>query len=137
MSRPIDDQQKMHYAQMLSNRNIQQSGISVAGALPVGVDRGAHLLPAGNGMGMMGGRAPMPRAGFQGTMSPGVPMVPTGNMLAGGGPGMPSSINIHPSTVSGPGNSMLRPRDALQVPRVSFYSSARLLAKFITVLVSS
>jgi len=118
-SLPVDDQQKMHYAQMLSSRNIQQPGMSVPGALPVGVDRGAHMLPGGNGMGVMGCRIPMNRPGFQGIISPGMPMVSAGSMLAGGGSGVPNPVNVHPNAVSGVANSMLRPRDALQVPRVS------------------
>lgn len=109
-SLPVDDQQKMHYAQMLAGRNIQQSSLSVSGALPVGVDRGAHMLPAGNGMGMMGGRTmPMSRPGFQGIISSRMPIVSNGSMLAGSG-SMPNPASIHPGAVSGHLNSMLRPR---------------------------
>ncbi|XP_020250353.1 chromatin modification-related protein EAF1 B-like isoform X2 [Asparagus officinalis] len=110
-SLPVDDQQKMHYSQMLSGRNMQQSTLSAPGALPMGVDRGANMLPSGNGMGMMGARTmPLSRPGFQGIISPGMPMVSAGSVLAGSGAGVSNPVNIHPGAVSGPGNSMLRTR---------------------------
>jgi len=122
-SLPVDDQQRMHYTQMLSSRNIQQSSLSVPGAfLPMGVDRGAYMLPgaSGNGMGMMGGRTmPMSKPGFQGINSPGMPVVSTGSMLASGGVGLPNPANTNSLAVSSPGNSLLRPHDPLPVMQVS------------------
>lgn len=116
------------YGHMFSGRNLQQSSsISVPGAaLPVGVDRGGVCtLPAGNGMGMMRGLnrgVPMPRPGFQGISPPAMMnMVSTGNMLPSNGHGMQSSVNVQRNaTVAGAGNSMLRPRESLQMLRVSF-----------------
>lgn len=55
---PGDDHQRMHYMQMLPSRNVPQLCMSIPGAfLPMGVDRGAYILPNGNDMGMKGGRA--------------------------------------------------------------------------------
>ncbi|XP_071726711.1 chromatin modification-related protein EAF1 B-like isoform X2 [Rutidosis leptorrhynchoides] len=89
-SSTADDQQKIQrYNQMLSARNAQQPG------LPRGphsvTDQGGWMLPAGNGMGVIGGmnrNMKMPR---------------------------PSSASMH----SGPGqgNSMLRPRDPMHMIR--------------------
>ncbi|XP_020270313.1 chromatin modification-related protein EAF1 B-like isoform X2 [Asparagus officinalis] len=109
-SLPVDDQQKMHYAPVLSGRNNQQASMAVPGSLPVGVDQGIHMLSTGNGMGMMGGRTmPMSRPGFQPILSQSMPMVSSGGMLASCG-GVPNPVNTHPSTLSGPENSMLRPQ---------------------------
>ncbi|KAJ0980848.1 hypothetical protein J5N97_009103 [Dioscorea zingiberensis] len=122
VSLPVDDQQRIQqYTQMLSGRNVQQSGLSVPGTLPVGVDRGVRMMPGGNGMGMMCGMnrgMPMPRAGFQGINSPGMlNMVSTSAMLSGNGVGMPNPVTAHPASVSGPGNSILRPHDTLHMLR--------------------
>ncbi|KAI3694379.1 hypothetical protein L1987_77344 [Smallanthus sonchifolius] len=100
----VDDQQRMQqYGQMLSPRNSQQS------SLPPGShavkDRGVHMLPAGNGMGVMCGvnrNMKMTRPGLQGIASP--------SMLSSGS-STPSSSSMH----SGPGNSMLRPRDPMHI----------------------
>nr|CAD1828645.1 unnamed protein product [Ananas comosus var. bracteatus] len=125
-SLPLDEHQRMQqYGHMFSGRNLQQSSsISVPGAaLPVGVDRGGVCtLPAGNGMGMMRGLnrgVPMPRPGFQGISPPAMMnMVSTGNMLPSNGHGMQSSVNVQRNaTVAGAGNSMLRPRESLQMLR--------------------
>ncbi|XP_042481011.1 chromatin modification-related protein EAF1 B-like, partial [Macadamia integrifolia] len=116
-SLPIDEQQRIQYNQMLSGRNIQQSGMTVPGAIP-GTDRGVRMLPGGNGMGMMCGMnrgMPMPRPGFQGIGS--AAMLNSGSMLPSGGVGMPSPVNMHPGAVSAQGNSMLGPRDALHLMR--------------------
>ncbi|XP_043703526.1 chromatin modification-related protein EAF1 B-like isoform X3 [Telopea speciosissima] len=117
-SLPIDEQQRIQrYNQMLSGRNIQQSGMTVPGAMP-GTDRGVRMLPGGNGMGMMCGMnrgMPIPRPGFQGIGS--AAMLNSGSMLPSGGVGMPSPVNMHPGAVSVQGNSMLGPRDALHLMR--------------------
>lgn len=100
-----------------------QSGISMASALPVGVDRGVRMLPGSNGMGMMCGAnrsMPMPRTGFQGVGPTGMlNMVSPNNMLSGNAVGIPNPMSAHSTAVSSPGSTMLRPRDALQMLRVS------------------
>lgn len=120
---PVDDQRMQQYSPMLSARSHQQSTMSAPGALPVGVDRGVRLLSGGNGIGMVCGMnrgMPMPRPNFQGMGPPGMlNMVSTGNMLPNSGHGMQNAVNVHPSVVSSSGNPMLRPRDALQMLRVS------------------
>jgi hypothetical protein len=103
---------------MLSNRNLQQSNLSVSGALS-GADRGVHMLPGGNGMGIMPGMnrsMPLPRPGFQGIASPS--MLNPGNLLSPNMVGMPSPVNMHSGTGSGQGNSM-RPREAMHYMRVN------------------
>nr|XP_008372482.2 chromatin modification-related protein EAF1 B-like isoform X1 [Malus domestica]XP_017187926.2 chromatin modification-related protein EAF1 B-like isoform X1 [Malus domestica]XP_028958333.1 chromatin modification-related protein EAF1 B-like isoform X1 [Malus domestica]XP_028958334.1 chromatin modification-related protein EAF1 B-like isoform X1 [Malus domestica] len=115
-SLPVDEQQR-HYNQMLSGRNIQQSGLSVPGALP-GTDRGVRMVPGGNGMGMMCGinrGMPVSRPGFQGMASSS--MLNSGNMLSSSMVGIPSPVNMHSGAGSGQGNLMLRPRDALHMMR--------------------
>ncbi|URD79467.1 HSA [Musa troglodytarum] len=121
-SSPVDDPQRMQqYSQMLSGRNPQQSSMTLSGSLPVGVDRSVRMLPGAGGMGMMPGvnrGIPMPRPSFQGISSPGMlNMVSTGNMLSSGGQGVKNSVNVHPSAICSPGNSMMRPRDSLQMLR--------------------
>ncbi|KAL8208417.1 hypothetical protein R6Q57_007829 [Mikania cordata] len=100
----VDDQQRMQqYGQMLSSRNTQQSGLP-PGSHPVN-DRGVHVLPAGNGMGVMLGvnrNMKMTRPGLQGSASP--------SMLSSG-----SSTPSSSSLPSGPGNSMLRSCDPMHV----------------------
>ncbi|KAI5566030.1 hypothetical protein BDE02_14G159800 [Populus trichocarpa] len=117
-SLPVDEQQRMqHCHQMLSNRNLQQSNLSVSGALS-GADRGVHMLPGGNGMGIMPGMnrsMPLPRPGFQGIASPS--MLNPGNLLSPNMVGMPSPVNMHSGTGSGQGNSM-RPREAMHYMRL-------------------
>ncbi|KAM1234258.1 hypothetical protein ACFX13_003938 [Malus domestica] len=117
-SLPVDEQQKMqHYNQMLSGRNIQQSGLSVPGALP-GTDRGVRIVPGGNGMSMMCGMnrgMPTSRPGFQGMTSPS--MLNSGSMLSSSMVGIPSPVNMHSGAGSGQGNLMIRPRDALHMMR--------------------
>lgn len=115
------------YSQMLSGRNPQQSSMSLSGSLPVGVDRSVRMLPGAGGMGMMPGvnrGIPLPRPSFQGISSPGMlNMVSTGSMLSSGGQGVQNSVNVHPSAICSPGNSMMRPRDPLQMLRVSFVTT--------------
>ncbi|GJT09921.1 chromatin modification-related protein EAF1 B-like protein isoform X1 [Tanacetum coccineum] len=103
----VDDQQRIQqYNQMISARNAQQS--SLASGSHAANDRGARTLPAGNGVGAMGGmnrNMKMARPGFQGIPSP--------SMLSSSGTATPTSASMH----SGPGNSMLRPRDAMHMMR--------------------
>lgn len=118
-SLPVDEQQRMqHYNQMISNRSNQHSSAAVSGALPGGTDRGVRMPPAVNGMGMTCGinrGMPMSRPGFQGIGSSSMNnMVHPGNVLPSSGVGRPNPVNIHNSAVSGQGNSMLRPREAMQ-----------------------
>ncbi|KAK9075980.1 hypothetical protein SSX86_004310 [Deinandra increscens subsp. villosa] len=102
----VDGQQRMQqYGQMLSAKNAQQSGLP-PGSHSVN-DRGVHLLPAGNGMGVIGGvnrNMKMTRPGLQGIASP--------SMLSSGS-STPSSSSLH----SGPGNVMLRPHDPMYMIR--------------------
>ncbi|XP_072959370.1 chromatin modification-related protein EAF1 B-like isoform X2 [Typha angustifolia] len=116
----VDEQQRMQYNQILSGRNLQSS-LSVPGPLTVGVDRGARMLPGGNGMGMMCGVSrgmPLPRPGFQGLNHPGMlNMVPTANMLSTNGHGIQNTVNVQQGAVSGPGSSILRPREPLPMMR--------------------
>uniref|UniRef100_A0A2N9I759 Myb-like domain-containing protein n=1 Tax=Fagus sylvatica TaxID=28930 RepID=A0A2N9I759_FAGSY len=117
-SLPVDEQQRMQqYNQMLSGRNIQQSSMSVPGALS-GADRGVRILPGGNGMGMMCGMnrsMPISRPGFPGMASS--PMLNSGSMLSSSMVGMPSPVNMHSGAGSGQVNSMLRPREGLHMIR--------------------
>lgn len=124
VSLPVDEQQRMQYTQMLSGRNVQQSGLPVPGNLPV--DRGVRMLPGTSAMGMMcgmnRGMPSMPRAGFQGINSPEMlNMVPTSAMLSGNG--VTNPVTAHQ------GNSMLRPHDTMHMLRVSiqFYFCILLL----------
>ncbi|CAL5353506.1 unnamed protein product [Camellia sinensis] len=114
----IDEQQRMQqYNQMLSGRNVQQPGLSVSGALP-GTDRGVRMLPGGNSMGVMCGtnrNMPMARPSFQGIGPSSI--LNSGGLLSSSMAVMPSPVNMHSGVGSGQGNSMLRPRDALNMMR--------------------
>jgi hypothetical protein len=128
-SLPVDEQQRLQqYNQMLSGRNIQQSTMSVPGALS-GADRGVRMLPGGNAMGVMCGMnrsMPISRPGFQGMASSS--MLNSGTMHSSSMVGMPSPVNMHSGPGSGQVNSMLRPRDSLHMMRVSFnFSRLQLL----------
>ncbi|XP_057437066.1 chromatin modification-related protein EAF1 B-like isoform X4 [Lotus japonicus] len=116
----VDEQQRLQqYNQMISNRNMQQSSMPVPGSLS-GSDRGVRMLPAGNGMGLMGGinrSIAMPRPGFQGIASSS--MISSGSMLSSSMVGMPSPVNIHSGVGAGQGNSTLRPRDTAHMMRVT------------------
>lgn len=118
---PVDEQQRMqHSSQMLPSRNIMHSSVAVSGAFPTGNDHGVHMPSGANGLGMMcrmkRGMA-MPRPAFQGIGSPSmINMVPPAN-----GVGMASPVNSHNGSVSGQGNPIIRPREALQMLRVSLY----------------
>lgn len=117
-SLPVDEQQRLQqYNQMLSGRSIQQSSMSVPGALSA-ADRGVRMLPGGNGMGMMCGMnrsMPISRPGFQGM--PSSSMLNSGTMHSSSMVGIPSPVNIHSGPGSGQVNSMLRPRDTMHMMR--------------------
>ncbi|KAK7293095.1 hypothetical protein RJT34_15956 [Clitoria ternatea] len=113
-----DEQQRIQqYNQMISSRNMQQSSLSVPGSLS-GSDRGGvRMLPGGNGMGMMGGinrGIAISRPGFPGMASSS--MLSSGGMLSSS-MGMPSPVNMHSGVGAGQGNSMLRPRETVQMMR--------------------
>ncbi|XP_057484162.1 chromatin modification-related protein EAF1 B-like isoform X2 [Actinidia eriantha] len=114
----IDEQQRMQpYNQILPSRNIQHFGLSVSGA-PPGTDRGVRMLSGGNGMGIVCGMnrsMPTARSGFHG-IAPS-PMLNSGSMLSSSMAPIPSHVNMHSGANSGQGNSMLRPRDALNMMR--------------------
>ncbi|KAL5219751.1 hypothetical protein ABZP36_024464 [Zizania latifolia] len=118
-----DEQQRIQYNQMLNSRSLQQPGVSVSGALPAGVDRGVRMMPGAHGMGMMTATGlnrgtPVARPGFTRLGSSGMlNMVSPGNMLPNNGQGMQSTVNVHPGNIPGHGNTMLRPRDPMQMLR--------------------
>lgn len=116
-----DEQQRIQYNHMLNGRNLQQPGVSVPGVFPAGVDRGVRMMSGANGMGVMTGLArcaPVARPGFPRLGSPGMlNMASPGNMLSSNGQAMQNSVNLHPGAVPGPGNTMLRPRDPMQMLR--------------------
>ncbi|XVF81191.1 hypothetical protein PTKIN_Ptkin15bG0136800 [Pterospermum kingtungense] len=117
-SLPADEQHRMQqYNSVLSGRSIQQSNLSLPGAVP-GADRGVRMLPSANGMGMMSAMnrsMSMSRPGFQGMASSA--MLNSGSMLSSNMGGIPSPVNMHTGPGSGQGNSMLRPRDSMHVMR--------------------
>ena len=120
-SLPADEQHRIQqYNQMLSGRNIQQSNLTLPGAVS-GSDRGIRMLPSANGMGMMCGinrSMPKSRPGFQGMASSA--MLNSGSMLSSNMVGMPSPVNMNSGPGSGQGNSMLRPHDTMHMMRVSY-----------------
>ncbi|WCJ38058.1 Helicase/SANT-associated DNA binding protein [Euphorbia peplus] len=111
-SLPMDEQQRLHYNQLLSNRNLQQSNLPVSGG-----DRGVRLVP-GNSVGMMSGMnrsMSLPRPGFQGMASSS--MLNSTSMLSSGMVGMPSPVTMQSGSSSGQANSMMRSRDGLHMGR--------------------
>ena len=118
---------------MLSGRNLQQSGGSVPGTSPAGVDRGPRMVPGAHGVGMTTGLHrgnPAARAGFPRASSPGMlNMVSTGNVPPKSVQGAPNAVNVHPGVMSAPGNSMLRPRDPMQMLHLSCSLSFILLKR--------
>ncbi|XWS47236.1 hypothetical protein CRYUN_Cryun14cG0135200 [Craigia yunnanensis] len=117
-SLPADEQHRMQqYNQMLSGRNIQQSNLSLPGAVS-GAECGVRMLASGNGMGMMSGMnrsMQMSRPGFQGMASSA--MLNSGSMLSSNMVGIPSPVKMHSGPGSGQGNSMLRPHDTIHMMR--------------------
>nr|CAB3477417.1 unnamed protein product [Digitaria exilis] len=117
-----DEQSRIHYGQMVNGRNLQQPGVPVPGVLPSGVDRSARMMPPAHGVGIMTGinrGTPVPRPGFPRVGSPGMAVVSHGNMSPNNGQGLQNTVNVHPGVIPGPGNTMLRPRDSMQMLRVS------------------
>lgn len=107
---------------MVNGRNLQQPGIPVPGVLPSGVDRGARMMPSAHGVGIMTGLnrgAAVTRPGFPRLGSSGMANVSPGNMSPNNGQGLQNTVNVHPGAIPGPGNTMLRPRDPMQMLRVS------------------
>jgi hypothetical protein len=135
MLQPDGQQQRMQqqYNQMVSGRSLPQTGMPLSGPLPPSaVDRGTavRMLPASGGSSGMNnmmpsgsvltrGMPPVARPGFQRLNSPAMlnMVPPSGNMHSASGPG-----------VQGPMNPMLRPRDSMQLLRVSsmFFPSLQL-----------
>ncbi|KAL1540950.1 chromatin modification-related protein EAF1 B-like isoform X3 [Salvia divinorum] len=106
----VDEQQRtQQYNHTMTNRNVPQPNLS-PGVVP-GADRGARLLPGGNGMGGINRSMPIARPGFQGITSSS--MVTSGSMVS---PGI-SSANMHSGVGTGQGNSMLRPREPMHMMR--------------------
>ncbi|CAL4985768.1 unnamed protein product [Urochloa decumbens] len=116
-----DEQSRIHYSQMVNGRNLQQPGVPVPGVLPSGVDRGIRMMPPAHGVGILTGLnrgTPVSRPGFARVGSPGMPnVVPHGNMSPNNGQGLQNTVNVHPGSIPGPGNAMLRPRDPMQMLR--------------------
>ncbi|ONM40660.1 Chromatin modification-related protein EAF1 B [Zea mays] len=108
-----DEQSRIHYNQMVNGRNLQQPGVPVPGVLPSGVDRGARMMPPAHGVGIMAGLnrgTPITRPGFPRLGS-------LGNMSPTDGQGLKNTVNVHPGAILGPGSTMLRPRDPMQMFR--------------------
>ncbi|ONM40689.1 Chromatin modification-related protein EAF1 B [Zea mays] len=113
-----DEQSRIHYNQMVNGRNLQQPGVPVPGVLPSGVDQGARMMPPAHGVGIMAGLnrgTPITRPGFPRLGS-------LGNMSPTNGQGLKNTVNVHPGAILGPGSTMLRPRDPMQMLRVSTQS---------------
>ncbi|XP_019092296.1 PREDICTED: chromatin modification-related protein EAF1 B-like [Camelina sativa] len=104
---PVHNSQVMALSQVFPN-NLN------GGVLTSGADRGHRMVPGGNAMGASGMNrsTPMSRPGFQGMGSSAMPN--TGSMLSSGMVGIPNTGNIHSGGGASPGNSMLRPREAVQ-----------------------
>ncbi|KAH1129053.1 hypothetical protein J1N35_000431 [Gossypium stocksii] len=115
-SLPADEQHRVQqHNPVLSGRNVQQSNLTLPGAVS-GSDRGVRMLAGGNGVGMMCGinrNMPMSRPGFQGMVSS--TMLNSGSMLSSNLVGRPSPGNMHSGPGSGQGNSTLRPRDTIHM----------------------
>ncbi|KXG22683.1 chromatin modification-related protein EAF1 B isoform X1 [Sorghum bicolor] len=118
-----DEQPKIQYNQMANGRNLHQPGVSAPGTIPSGVDcgAGARMMPSAPGMGMVAGLnrgMPGARPGFPRISSPAMlNAVPSGNLLPNSGQGVLTAVSVHPGAISGPGNSILRPRDPMQTFR--------------------
>jgi hypothetical protein len=120
-SLPLDEQHRLQqFNQTLSGRNLQQPSLSTPAAVS-GSDRGHRMVPGGNAMGVSGmnRNTPMSRPGFQGMASSAMPN--TGSMLSSGMVEIPNTGNIHSGGGASQGNSMIRPREAVQhMMRVSY-----------------
>lgn len=115
---PVDEQKRIQqYNQMPSGKTAQQSHLSVPLTHP-GNERGVRMLPGANGLGMictMTRCMPVSRPGFQGMASS--PVLNSGSSSSMVGMSVPA--NMHTGAGSGQGNSVLKPREALHVMRVS------------------
>ncbi|XP_031405260.1 chromatin modification-related protein EAF1 B-like [Punica granatum] len=110
-SSPGDEQHRMQpYNQMLSNRTIPQSNLSIPGAVP-GSDRGVRVLPGGNGLGVNRTTVPMARPGFPGMASS--PMLSSSAMLSSPMVGSQSTVNMH----AGSGPTQGRAREVMHMAR--------------------
>ncbi|KAK3164611.1 hypothetical protein QOZ80_1AG0021830 [Eleusine coracana subsp. coracana] len=98
-----------------AQRSLQQSGLSVPGVLPSGVDRGVRRMGMMPGLnrGTHGTRPGFPRLGSPGMLN----MVSSGNLPPSNGQGLQNNVTVHPGAIPGPGNAMLRPRDPMQMLR--------------------
>lgn len=114
----IDEHRGKEQYNHMSGRNIYHSGLSVDGA-PPGTDCGIRMLSGGDIMGIA-------RPGFQGNFPSAI--LNSGSMLSSSAEAMPSQVNLHSGVGSAQGNLMLRPRDALNMMRVSYllFSISRL-----------
>lgn len=111
-----DEQQRMQpYNQMLSNRAISQSNMSIPGAVPGG-ERGVRVLPGGNGLGMNTTTMPVAGPGF--TRMASSPMLNSSSMLSSPMAGAQSPVNMH----AGSGVTQVRPRESIHVAGVSVLS---------------
>lgn len=114
----MDEQKRIQqYNQMPSGKTAQQSHLSVPLTHP-GNERGVRMLPGANGLGMictMTRCMPVSRPGFQGMASS--PVLNSGSSSSMVGMSVPA--NMHTGAGSGQGNSVLKPREALHVMRVS------------------
>ncbi|KAJ1264384.1 hypothetical protein BS78_09G259100 [Paspalum vaginatum] len=94
-SLPGDEVPKIQFNQMVNGRNLQQSGGSVPGAFPAGVDHGACMMPSAHSMGPVAGLnrgMPAVRPGFPRISSPAVlKAVSSGNLLPNSGQGVPNA----------------------------------------------
>ncbi|XP_019059011.1 PREDICTED: chromatin modification-related protein EAF1 B-like isoform X2 [Tarenaya hassleriana] len=106
VSLAVDEQHRLQYNQMLSGRNQQPT----AG----GAVHGHRMVPGGNAMSPSGPNrtTPLSRPGLQGMGSSTIPN--SGSMLSSGTVGMPNTGNTHSGVGSSQGNTMLRPREAMQ-----------------------
>lgn len=103
---------------MVNGRNLQQPGVSVPGTSSAGVDCGARMMSSVHGMGMVAGLnrgMSGARPGFPRISSPAMlNAVSSGSLMPNSVQGVLNAVSVHPGAISGPGNSILRPRDPMQ-----------------------
>lgn len=114
-----DEVRKIQSNQMVNGRNLQQPGGPVPGAFSSGVDHGARMMPSAHSMGTVAGLnrgMPAARPGFPRISSPAMLNAASSrNLLPNSGQGVPNAVSVHPGAISGPGNSILRPDDPMQI----------------------
>ncbi|KAG0498127.1 hypothetical protein HPP92_002818 [Vanilla planifolia] len=118
----VDDQQRQqNYTQIFSGRNMQQNGILSVASSPGVVDCGVRMLHGSNGTGVLSGTnrsVSMSRSGFQGINPSGMlNMASTNNLLSINSVGTPSPVSAHSTVISGPGNTLMRAREGMQMVR--------------------